>query len=128
MLTCRTRYSSLVFGWPCGTGTRKIHELILVLSSSLTPSLCPLSPHMILLIDGGWFYSVVFYFIQWYLQHNITPHNVESDGSFSHQWTPKSRRLKTSWWKLDAGLYRHLKCSIQENSTKMLITSTRYSS
>lgn len=62
-----THCSLLVFGWPCGTGIRKIHELILVLSSSLTPSLCPLSPHMILLIDGGWFHVVIFYFIYWYL-------------------------------------------------------------
>lgn len=52
------RYSLSVFGWPCGTGTRKIRELILVLFSSLTPSSCPLSPHTTLLIDGGWYHNV----------------------------------------------------------------------
>lgn len=62
-----THCSLLVFGWPCGTGIRKIHELILVLFSSLTPSLCPLSPHMILLIDGGLFYVAIFYFIYWFI-------------------------------------------------------------
>lgn len=63
-----THCSLLVFGWPCDTGIRKIHELILVLSSSLTPSPCPLSPHMILLIDGGWFHVVIFYFIYQFLR------------------------------------------------------------
>lgn len=53
-----THYSLSVFGWPCGTGTRKIRELILVLFSSLTPSPCPLSPHTTLLIDGGWYHNV----------------------------------------------------------------------
>jgi len=27
MLTCVPDYSLLVYGWPWGTGTRKIHEL-----------------------------------------------------------------------------------------------------
>jgi len=68
MLTCAPDYSLLVYGWPWDTGTRKIHELILVLSSSLTPSPCPLSLHMILLTDGGWLILVVVFW-SFFFQH-----------------------------------------------------------
>lgn len=75
LLTCVPNYSLLVYGWPCGTGTRKIHELILVLSSSLTPSPCPLSLHMILLTDGGWFHNVGFRYFDFFQRYS----SIDSD-------------------------------------------------